>query len=93
MKVASIFCILALSSLLIGCGTPTKDSNSISWEKAIKMIHSGEIESVSQTHSLAVSLTTKEGVQFKTKEPAIDKVFQEIKECGEPCSSIIKISE
>jgi hypothetical protein len=47
----------------------------IEWEKAQELILKGEITSVSQTHSLDVTLTGLNGQRYKTNEPRIDEVW------------------
>jgi hypothetical protein len=65
----------------------------LSWAEAEKMILSGDVQQVAQTHALAVYLTLKDGREFVTKEPSIDEVFRVVERCGEKCAGIALATE
>jgi len=62
--------------------------NKVDWEESIRILNSGEVEFVSQTHNLDVYLVLKDRTAIKTKEPVIDLIFDEVEKCGEPCKDI-----
>jgi sensor c-di-GMP phosphodiesterase-like protein len=57
----------------------------IAWAEAVKLIQSGMVISVFQSHSLEVDLTTKDGRRFTTKEPEIDRVYKVCYEVDPKC--------
>lgn len=65
----------------------------ITWEKAQELVLGGQVEQVVQSHDLQVELELKDGRRFSTIEPELDAIFQVIKQCGDPCSSIDLITE
>lgn len=65
----------------------------ISWEQAIDSLNSGDVVSVSQRHNLTVRLDMKNGSYFKTIEPNIDAIVQEIRKCGSKCADILIATE
>jgi hypothetical protein len=65
----------------------------ISWNKAIDILNTGEVKEVFQSHNLNVTLTLKNGTIISTQEPAIDNIFEEIEKCGKPCNNIILSTE
>ena len=65
----------------------------ISWQDALSLLQSGVVDRVSQSHSLQVQLTLKNGNRYDTEEPTIDAIFYSITACGEPCRRILKITE
>ena len=71
--------------------TPTpcpKEITEIRWDMAVEIIKSGIVTFISQSHSLGISFTLKDGTRFTTKEPNIDAVFTVVNECGLPCQDI-----
>ena len=86
---------LLLLLLLTGCAgtmaTPYPDE--VDWETAVEILNTGDVEMVTQLHSLDVTLTMKDGSEIHTVEPQIDDIFAEIEKCGEPCSQIIIATE
>jgi hypothetical protein len=98
---------LALVSLLLsGCagfgtgpntGTDEPSStpypSAVDWETAVEILNTGEVEMVTQLHSLDVTLTMRDGSEIHTVEPTIDAIFQEVEACGQPCSQIILATE
>jgi hypothetical protein len=58
-------------------GTETRE---IEWDRAKEMILGGQAQSVMQTHSLSVSITGRDGIQYRTREPNIDDVLRLVKE-------------
>lgn len=81
--------------LLFGCGGPTAtpDPSEVDWDTAVEILNAGEVERVTQLHSLDVTLTMKDGTEIHTVEPSIDAVFQAIEECGQPCSQVVLATE
>jgi len=65
----------------------------ISWSEAIVILNSGKVEVVSRTHNRIVTLILKDGTDFRTQEPNIDNIFDEIDKCGELCKNIIRETE
>jgi len=78
---------LLLLLLTTGCAgaTPTPYPSEVDWETAVEILNTGEVEMVTQLHSLDVMLTMKDGSEIHTVEPTIDAIFAEIDKCGEPC--------
>jgi len=64
-----------------------------SWEDIEKIINSGEVTEVFQSHALDVEINLKDGTKISTKEPKIDAIFGLIDTCGEKCKDIIKATE
>jgi hypothetical protein len=90
------FLILLSILILNACttnGTPTPYPSEVNWETAVRTIHSGQVGTLIQLHSLDVTLTMKDGSRVRTVEPFIDAVFQEVDECGIPCKDIILATE
>ena len=69
------------------------DNNSISWEEAKTKIMNWEIKSIMQLHSLEVTLIADDWTSYTTTEPAIDDVFNIVKDCWETCSNILLWTE
>ena len=65
----------------------------LSWNEALKILNSGQVTHVDQTHSKVVSLVLKNGTKFITEEPNIDDIVKEVKKCGEPCKNILISTE
>ena len=65
----------------------------VDWSTAIKILRSGQVSEVIQSHNLEVLMNLDDGNQIKTIEPAIDQVFKEIDICGDICSDILLITE
>ena len=72
---------------------PAATPMTLSWPEAEKMILSGDVQQVAQTHALVVYLTLKDGREFVTKEPSIDEVFRLVERCGEKCAGIALATE
>ncbi|HEV2119250.1 MAG TPA: hypothetical protein VGS11_03945 [Candidatus Bathyarchaeia archaeon] len=94
------FGILVLSLLIVGSSAftyfpLTRPSNpiSVSWEKAVSILYTGQVLRVFQSHHLGVSLWLKNGTGVTTNEPVIDAIFHEIQKCGDPCKNIEKWTE
>jgi hypothetical protein len=56
------------------------ESQQISWKEAVKMIKSGKVIQVDQSHSQEVELLTNDYKRYKTNEPRLDDVFRIISE-------------
>lgn len=69
--------------------TPTE----VSWEQAVAIVNSGEVEMVFQSHALEVRLTLDNGQVFVTTEPEIDDIFEVVRACGAKCKDIILATE
>ncbi|MGD2179237.1 MAG: hypothetical protein PVG71_15605, partial [Anaerolineae bacterium] len=61
----------------------------ISWDEAKALILAGEVQQVTQLHSLEVRLELKDGRSMVTTEPQIDDVFDVVQACGDPCADMI----
>ncbi|HKJ28017.1 MAG TPA: hypothetical protein VJ965_10290 [Anaerolineales bacterium] len=91
--------VFVFTLLLTACAagveqtTPTPLPDTIPWEDAMALLQTGEVEQVVQLHSLKVTLYLKDGQQVDTIEPGIDAIFDEIQQCGAPCSNIILATE
>ena len=57
----------------------------VSWEQAIDILHTGQVESVTQLHSLKVTFILENGCRIVTVEPHIDEIFKEIDKCEDSC--------
>jgi hypothetical protein len=57
----------------------------VSWDQAIEILHTGQVESVAQLHSLEVSFMLKNGCRITTVEPRIDDIVQELGKCDDSC--------
>ena len=89
-----IFFILLFTLFLGSCTTnATPYPNEVDWEMAVRIIHSGQVETIVQLHSLDITLTMKDSSEVHTVEPFIDAVFQEVDKCGIPCKDIILATE
>jgi len=60
----------------------------VSWEVAVRILRSGKVVGVMQSHNLIVSLTLRDGTSIMTVETSIDVIGQEIFLCGDPCKDI-----
>lgn len=56
------------------------ETKEIEWSKAKDMILAGQAISVGQTHALHVSITGRDGVEYRTREPKIDEVLRLLEE-------------
>ena len=65
----------------------------VSWHRAQALIKNDEVERITQTHELKVTLFLKDGRALITVEPAIDEVLRIIEQCGERCSEIAVATE
>ena len=72
---------------------PESSSTEIPWDEARELILAGEVEQVTQLHSLEVTLELEDGRRLVTTEPAIDDVFDVVDACGEPCADMILATE
>ena len=65
----------------------------VDWGTAVEILNTGDVEIVTQAHSMDVTLIMKDGSEIHTVEPTIDAIFAEIDRCGQPCSEIIMATE
>jgi hypothetical protein len=91
---------VALLALGVACAptppqpTPSQlEREQISWEEALALIRSGEVRSVSQTHALEVSLRTRTGARYTTREPEIDAVLRAVRELAPNADKIVIATE
>jgi hypothetical protein len=86
---------LTILLLTMGCAgrTATPYPSDVDWATAVRILNTGEVETVVQAHSLDVILTMKDGSNIHTVEPQIDAIFDEIEKCGRLCSQIALATE
>ncbi len=72
---------------------PTPTQTPISWDDAQELIESGEVTAVTQLHSLEVRILLEDGSTVVTQQPAIDDILEVIRDCGQPCASIVFATE
>ena len=70
-----------------------EDISNVTWDEAVKILKSGEVNTVAQEHSLNVFIVLNNGTIVQTKEPQIDAIFDEIRKCGDPCKNVATASE
>lgn len=63
-------------------------TNTISWQEAVELINTCQVDLAFQTHALDVTLTLKDGTQATTKEPTIDDIFDVVKQAEPTCGTI-----
>lgn len=51
----------------------------------VKLLYSGEVRTVGQTHGLLVIWDLKNGTTISTVEPRIDMIWRDYGKCGDPC--------
>jgi hypothetical protein len=74
-------------------GAGPQSGTRVDWEEARELILSGEVETVTQLHSLEVRLRLEDGREVVTTEPSIDAVLKVVDECGEPCEGMTLATE
>ena len=85
---------MVASITISGVGpAPTPTQTLISWEEAQELIQSGDVTAVTQLHSLEVRILLEDGSTVVTQEPAIDDILDVIRDCGQPCASIVFATE
>jgi hypothetical protein len=87
--------VLLVLLLTVGCAGTTANPYpaEVDWATALQILNTGKVEMVVQAHSLDVTLTMKDGTNIHTVEPQIDAIFDEIENCGRPCSQIALATE
>jgi hypothetical protein len=101
-KFLFVFSIMAI--LAVACSSsPTSEPNEIldplpcgeevEWDLAVEILNQGNVEQVTQLHSLEVTLILEDGCEIKTIEPSIDDIFDEVQKCGEECEGMILATE
>jgi hypothetical protein len=93
-----LFTIVVIAVLLTSCSginpvEPTPWPETVDWETAVEILHSGHVDSIVQLHSLSVTFLMDDGSQIKTVEPEIDLIFREVDQCGKPCEGITLATE
>jgi hypothetical protein len=88
-SVALLFCAISCATKPVA--PPT--AQHVSWETAVALLRSGSITGVMQDHSLYVSLESKDGQKYVTREPRIDAVWRVIREVDPKRESIRFITE
>jgi hypothetical protein len=81
--------IVAASALAYFQLTVPPSRTIVPWEEAIKVLQTGQVTRVIQTHQLYVSLWLKNGSVITTKEPNIYAISYELSKCGDPCKNIV----
>ena len=88
----AILLVLGAALLLGACGdddgsdpAPTPYPSEIAWHDVPDLLATGEVETVFQTHALAVTFLMRDGSEIETTEPRIDDIFRLVDECGAPC--------
>ena len=76
-----------------GDPTPTPYPGEIAWQDVPDLLSTGEVESVFQTHALAVTFHMRDGSEIETTEPEIDDIFRLVDECGDPCADLMLATE
>jgi inhibitor of cysteine peptidase len=73
---------------------PSESSRTeVPWEEARELILAGEVQQVTQLHSLEVTLELTDGRRLVTTEPEIDAVFNVVDACGELCEDMVLATE
>jgi hypothetical protein len=88
--------VLLMGVLLAGCSVAnaaTPQDREVSWEEAIEILNSGEVQGVYQLHSREVTLHLKDGSWIKTTEPGLDDIFREVEKCGSVCEGVTLATE
>ncbi|GAA4641635.1 hypothetical protein GCM10023115_01090 [Pontixanthobacter gangjinensis] len=93
LGITTLASVVLLSACVTNETPADPEPAEISWTEAVEYINSGGVETAMQTHSLFVYLQMKDGREFTTTEPNIDEVFRVIRNCGEPCADIARITE
>ena len=94
-----VISVVLIAILLSACAvdtaqtTPTPLPDTIAWEDAVTLLQTGEVEQIVQLHNLSVTLYLKDGQRVETVEPVIDAIFDEVQQCGAPCSDIMMATE
>ena len=95
MRTTILICTIFLLALTACASqnTATPYPAVVSWETAVEILHSGQVETAAQLHNLQVTLYLKDGQVVETTEPSIDAIFQEVDKCGQPCSDMMLATE
>jgi hypothetical protein len=72
---------------------PPGTAETADWATAQTFLISGQVVQVTQSHSLQVILTLRDGRQLATTEPAFDDVLKVIEQCGDLCKDIVVTTE
>ncbi len=70
-----------------------KDGDTVTWDQAVAMLQNGEVAKVTQSQSLKVILSLKDGRSLNTTEPSFDDVVKVIAACGDKCKDIVVTNE
>ena len=88
-----IIAVIAVGIIFLKPSSNQDNKTTVSWDEAIRILNSGEVEQAFQTHSLDITLILKDGKSIKTKEPHIDDILDEIDKCGNVCKDIAVATE
>lgn len=64
----------------------------VSWDEAVSILNSGQVQGIMQAHNLEVTFMLQNGRIVHAKEPAIDDIFDEVKKCGNQCRYLSEIA-
>ncbi len=95
MKQKYFWIIIALAFLLLLGIYTTNNKNkesTVSWDEAMRILNSGQVQRIMQTHNLEVIFTLQNGRIIHTKEHEIDEIFDEIEKCGNSCKYVSEIA-
>ena len=70
-----------------------KDGDTVLWAQAVAMLQNGEVAKVTQSQTLRVILSLKDGRSLNTTEPSFDEVARVIAACGDICKDIVVTNE
>lgn len=94
MKQKYFWIIAALAFLLLlGIYTANNKNqeSTVSWDEAVSILNSGQVQGIMQAHNLEVTFTLQNGKIIHTKEPSIDDIFDEIEKCGNQCRYVSEV--
>ncbi len=65
----------------------------IEWSAVPALLRSGRVVAIVQLHDLTVTLITREGEEFVTREPALDDILAAIRDHAPNADSIVRATE
>lgn len=93
MAILAVACSSSTTSEANGIPDPLPCGEEVEWDLAVKILNQGNVDQVTQLHSLEVTLILEDGCEIKTIEPSIDDIFDEVQKCGEECEGMILATE